>query len=99
MIKKIKAFFTKFWWTILIPLGAFLLSFLGKKSTPSKKEVKEVKKDVAKAEKQKDKDKEVVEEVADQLDEVVEDTQKVVDKNLKNKGDRDEKAKDFFPTL
>ena len=47
MWSRIKEFFSKIWWVVLVPVGIFILHFLFKKETPElDKLIKEKKKDI-----------------------------------------------------
>jgi peptidoglycan hydrolase CwlO-like protein len=95
-----KEMIKKFFWYALIPIGLFILSVIFKKDTSNLNDLIKKKKEEIKNTDKKIKDQE--EQVKDskkELDIVVDDIEKVKEKNLDNKKERDEEAKDFFPNL
>ena len=101
MWEKIKAFFKKFWYIILVPAGLFILHlFTGSKRDAKleerekiqKKEVKEDKKAVEKTE------KEVI-KVEKKVEKSIEEVKETIQENLEDKAVRDEKASKYLPNL
>lgn len=97
---KIKQFFKKFWWLILVPVGLFLLTKIFQKdSSELKSLIKEKKVEIKKVDIAiKEKKVEVI-KAKEKLKTEVLNTEEVVNTNLDNKEKRDEDAKQYFKDI
>lgn len=98
IINPVCNFFKKFWYIILLPAGAFIISILFRKPNATK-EIKEDIKAIEKEARQVEEISEVIEEAETIVLEQVEDVKEVLQENIDSKEIRDTKAKEFFPGL
>lgn len=98
--KKLKLFFKKFWYVFLIPTFVFLWKHFSKRTqTEIDADIKKKKEEIEKEKEELKKSVEGVEKKEKKVQDQNENVKKVYDKNIENKEDRDEQAKQFFPDL
>ena len=97
MWEKIKSFFSRFWWIVLVPVAIFVLHLVFRKETPElDKLIKEKKKDIEEKSKDKDKAQKNASDAKEDLETAI-DTSKDTKSSVDARAEvRDETAKEFF---
>lgn len=97
MWDKIKSFFQKFWWIVLVPVAMFILHVVFKKETPElDKAIKEKEKELKQDKKKHEEAQKTASDAKEDLESIITtatETKESIDTGAKA---RDELAKEFF---
>ena len=97
MWSKIKEFFSKFWWIVLIPIALFVIHTVFRKETPElDKLIKDKQNEIKETYKEVEKAKSEVEKAKEDLESKVEDIKVTVSEIKSDVKERDEKSQEFF---
>ena len=97
MWSKIKKFFSKIWWIVLVPIGIFVIHVIFRKETPELDKLIKEKKDEIKDSTKKVEDTKIeVEDAKSDLKDSIEKANKVSLQISASAEERDQKAEEFF---
>lgn len=104
ILDKIGEFFKKIWWVIFIPIGAFILTILGKKvksqdQSDIKEEVKDLEKEIDQKTEEIEKQTEKVEEAEKQVEKDIKEIEECIDKTTEKKEKEETQISDLLPGL